>query len=98
MGFSCRRVVRPWLGLKMIDLNDMIISQLKERDGAFPNVKKGILVPMVCIVGSSFIYCIHTYLYCSSMNYGWKTYISLISCMHWLNEEIYVRLLSKRSQ
>ncbi|GMN43895.1 hypothetical protein TIFTF001_013082 [Ficus carica] len=41
------RVVRPWLGLKMIDLNEMIISQLKERDGTFPNVKKGILVAMV---------------------------------------------------
>ncbi|KAF5454072.1 hypothetical protein F2P56_023764 [Juglans regia] len=41
------RVVRPWLGLKMVDLNDMIISQLKERDATFPNVNKGILVPMV---------------------------------------------------
>ncbi|TQD93729.1 hypothetical protein C1H46_020628 [Malus baccata] len=42
-----RRVVRPWVGLKMIDLNEMIINQLKERDPTFPNVKKGILVPMV---------------------------------------------------
>ncbi|KAI5326417.1 hypothetical protein L3X38_035491 [Prunus dulcis] len=42
-----RRVVRPWIGLKMIDLNEMIITQLKERDPTFPNVKKGILVPMV---------------------------------------------------
>ncbi|XP_004302402.1 PREDICTED: putative protease Do-like 14 [Fragaria vesca subsp. vesca] len=41
------RVVRPWLGVKMIELNDMIISQLEERGSAFPNVKKGILVPMV---------------------------------------------------
>ncbi|KAM0992043.1 hypothetical protein ACFX13_010515 [Malus domestica] len=41
------RVVRPWVGLKMIDLNEMIINQLKERDPTFPNVKKGILVPMV---------------------------------------------------
>ncbi|KAI9098976.1 hypothetical protein K1719_024743 [Acacia pycnantha] len=41
------RVVRPWLGLKMIDLNEMIIAQLKERDPSFPNVSKGILVPMV---------------------------------------------------
>ncbi|KAF7805100.1 putative protease Do-like 14 [Senna tora] len=41
------RVVRPWLGLKMIDLNEMIIAQLKERDSLFPNVSKGILVPMV---------------------------------------------------
>lgn len=31
----------------MIELNDMIISHLEERGSAFPNVKKGILVPMV---------------------------------------------------
>lgn len=41
------RVVRPWLGLKMLDLNEMIIAQLKERDSSFPNVSKGVLVPMV---------------------------------------------------
>lgn len=41
------RVIRPWLGLKMIDLNEMIIEQLKERDTAFPDVTKGVLVAMV---------------------------------------------------
>ncbi|XP_057439365.1 putative protease Do-like 14 isoform X2 [Lotus japonicus] len=41
------RVVRPWLGLRMLDLNEMIIAQLKKRDASFPNVSKGILVPMV---------------------------------------------------
>ncbi|KAL3573470.1 hypothetical protein D5086_024083 [Populus alba] len=41
------RVIRPWLGLKMIDLNEMIITQLKERDPKFPNVKEGVLVSMV---------------------------------------------------
>ncbi|XP_057962857.1 putative protease Do-like 14 isoform X2 [Malania oleifera] len=41
------RVVRPWLGLRMIDLNDMIIAQLKERDATFPNVHKGVVVPKV---------------------------------------------------
>ncbi|KAK9155620.1 hypothetical protein Sjap_003100 [Stephania japonica] len=41
------RVVRPWLGLKMLDLNEMVILQLKERDSSFPNVTKGVLVPMV---------------------------------------------------
>lgn len=41
------RVVRPWLGLKMLDLNEMIIAQLKERDAVFPNVNRGVLVPMV---------------------------------------------------
>jgi HtrA serine peptidase 2 len=39
--------MRPWLGLKMLDLNAMIISQLKERDGKFPDVTSGVLVPMV---------------------------------------------------
>jgi hypothetical protein len=34
----------------MVDLNEMIIAQLKERDATFPNVNKGILVPMVCIL------------------------------------------------
>ncbi|OEL26117.1 putative protease Do-like 14 [Dichanthelium oligosanthes] len=42
-----RRVVRPWLGLKMLDLNPMIISQLKEKSSTFPDVRKGVLVPMV---------------------------------------------------
>uniref|UniRef100_A0A2P2K0X4 Uncharacterized protein MANES_08G119000 n=1 Tax=Rhizophora mucronata TaxID=61149 RepID=A0A2P2K0X4_RHIMU len=41
------RVIRPWLGLKMIDLNEMIVAQLKERDSTFPNVDRGVLVPMV---------------------------------------------------
>lgn len=40
-------MIRPWLGLKMVDLNDMIIAQLLEKDPRFPNVKKGILVPAV---------------------------------------------------
>ncbi|KAJ3671534.1 hypothetical protein LUZ60_007613 [Juncus effusus] len=41
------RVVRPWLGLKMLDLNEMIIAQLKERDSSFPDLDRGVLVPMV---------------------------------------------------
>ncbi|CAH2070466.1 unnamed protein product [Thlaspi arvense] len=41
------RVIRPWLGLKMIELNKMIMAQLKERDPLFPDVEKGILVPTV---------------------------------------------------
>ncbi|KAL5701196.1 HtrA2 peptidase [Ranunculus cassubicifolius] len=41
------RVVRPWLGLKMLDLNELITAQLKEKDPTFPNVTKGVLVPMV---------------------------------------------------
>ncbi|KAI3448589.1 hypothetical protein Pfo_005254 [Paulownia fortunei] len=41
------RVVRPWLGLKMLDLNDMIIAHLKERNASFPDVSRGVLIPMV---------------------------------------------------
>ncbi|XAR52620.1 Peptidase Do [Bertholletia excelsa] len=41
------RVVRPWLGLKMLDLNRTIIAQLKCRDVVFPNINKGVLVLMV---------------------------------------------------
>lgn len=41
------RVVRPWLGLKMLDLSDMIVAQLKEKDAKFPSVSKGVLIPMV---------------------------------------------------
>ncbi|CAJ1960828.1 unnamed protein product [Sphenostylis stenocarpa] len=40
------RVMRPWLELKMLDLNEMIITQLKKQDASFPNVTKGILVAM----------------------------------------------------
>nr|ABK24658.1 unknown [Picea sitchensis] len=41
------RVVRPWLGLKMLELNELIIAQLKERDPSFPDVTEGVLVPQV---------------------------------------------------
>ncbi|XP_009802408.1 putative protease Do-like 14 isoform X1 [Nicotiana sylvestris] len=41
------RVIRPWLGLKMLDLNDMVVAQLQERDPSFPKVNKGVLVSMV---------------------------------------------------
>eukprot|EP01018_Ginkgo_biloba_P025433 Gb_17877 [translate_table: standard] len=41
------RVVRPWLGLKMLDLNELTIAQLKERDPTFPDVTEGVLVPLV---------------------------------------------------
>ncbi|KAK1287500.1 putative protease Do-like 14 [Acorus calamus] len=41
------RVARPWLGLKLLDLNDRVVAQLKERDILFPDVRKGVFVPMV---------------------------------------------------
>ncbi|GKV52002.1 hypothetical protein SLEP1_g58612 [Rubroshorea leprosula] len=34
----------------MLDLNDMIIAQLRERVVTFSNVKKGVLVAMVCFL------------------------------------------------
>ncbi|XP_024537741.1 putative protease Do-like 14 isoform X2 [Selaginella moellendorffii] len=40
-------VVRPWLGIKMLELTEAIIDQLKDRDPSFPNVSKGVLVPQV---------------------------------------------------
>ena len=48
MVILCRRVVRPWLGLRVVDLDEMMIAQLKGNDITFPNVNKGVLVPMVC--------------------------------------------------
>ncbi|KAH7422841.1 hypothetical protein KP509_12G028400 [Ceratopteris richardii] len=41
------RVIRPWLGIKMLELNQHVLSQLKEQDPAFPDVAEGILVPQV---------------------------------------------------
>lgn len=32
----------------MVDLDGMMIAQLKERDASFPNIEKGVLVAMVC--------------------------------------------------
>ncbi|GBG84799.1 hypothetical protein CBR_g39175 [Chara braunii] len=45
------RVIRPFIGMKMLELNDAIVNQLKERDSSFPDVEAGILVPQV-IAGS----------------------------------------------
>lgn len=42
-----RRVLRPWLGLKMLNLTGPIVEQLKEKDASFPNVSEGVLVPQV---------------------------------------------------
>lgn len=40
-------VIRVWLGMKMVDLDETLISQLKYRDPLFPSVTKGVLVVMV---------------------------------------------------
>nr|PNR52217.1 hypothetical protein PHYPA_008591 [Physcomitrium patens] len=42
-----RHVVRPWLGMKMWELTEPRISQLKERRPGFPDVNAGILVSQV---------------------------------------------------
>lgn len=46
----CRRVVQPWLGLKLIDLDDMIVANIIERNPAFPSISKGVLVSVVCLL------------------------------------------------
>ncbi|XP_071691492.1 putative protease Do-like 14 isoform X2 [Rutidosis leptorrhynchoides] len=40
-------VIRPWLGMKMVDLDEIRISQLIYRNPKFPSVTKGVLVVMV---------------------------------------------------
>ncbi|KAH7681172.1 Peptidase Do protein [Dioscorea alata] len=41
------RVVRPWLGVKLLDLTEKNITHLKEKDGSFPDVRNGVLVVVV---------------------------------------------------
>ncbi len=41
------RVVRPFIGIKMLQLNESKVGQLRRADPAFPAVKAGILVPQV---------------------------------------------------
>ncbi|CAI5515556.1 unnamed protein product [Closterium sp. Naga37s-1] len=41
------RVVRPFVGIKMLELNASIAAQLRDRDPSFPPVDAGILVPQV---------------------------------------------------
>ncbi|KAK9816531.1 hypothetical protein WJX72_001610 [[Myrmecia] bisecta] len=43
------RVVRPYIGIKMLQLNASNAAQLRKRDPAFPNVSSGILVPHVAM-------------------------------------------------
>ncbi|KAL6558049.1 hypothetical protein OROMI_018399 [Orobanche minor] len=45
------RVVRPWLGLKMLDLNDMIVGYLKEKNASFSDVSSGVLIPVPTLCG-----------------------------------------------
>lgn len=43
------RVVRPYIGIKMLQLNEHNASQMREKDAAFPAVSQGILVPYVAV-------------------------------------------------
>jgi len=47
--FQC--VVCPCLRLKMLELNELVIAQLKVRGPAFPDVTEGVLVPQVSYLG-----------------------------------------------
>lgn len=40
-------MVRPYIGIKMLQLNESKAQQLKRADPSFPAVKAGILVPQV---------------------------------------------------
>ena len=41
------RVVRPYIGIKMLQLNEGKAAQLRRADPRFPRVSSGILVPQV---------------------------------------------------
>ncbi len=41
------RVIRPYLGINMLQLNTANVAQLQRRDPTFPDVQHGILVPYV---------------------------------------------------
>ena len=41
------RVVRPYIGIKMLQLNEHNASQMREKDAGFPAVSQGILIPYV---------------------------------------------------
>ena len=46
------RVVRPYIGIKMLQLNETKAAQLRRADARFPRVSCGILVPQVSPVPS----------------------------------------------
>ena len=41
------RVVRPYIGIQMLQLNAHNAAQMRKRDANFPDVTQGILVPSV---------------------------------------------------
>ncbi|KAK3275766.1 hypothetical protein CYMTET_16125, partial [Cymbomonas tetramitiformis] len=41
------RVMRAYIGMKMLELTPGILAQIREQDPSFPDVKKGVLIPQV---------------------------------------------------
>jgi len=41
------KVVRPYIGIKMLELNPYNSKQIRDRDPTFPNVQAGVLIPQV---------------------------------------------------
>jgi len=86
--YECRRVVRPWLGLKMLDLNPMIISQLKEKSSTFPDIRKGVLVPMVSLIKYFEIVCYRrdvdiliSYITCCALGRNYDSFLTCFSLL-----------------
>lgn len=41
------RVIRPYIGIKMLQLNEHNAAQMRQKDANFPEITQGILVPHV---------------------------------------------------
>ena len=54
--FILQCVVCPWLGLKMLELKELVKAQLKVRGPAFPNVAEGVLAPQVSYPGIKLVH------------------------------------------
>lgn len=51
---SQKRNVRPYIGIKMVELNQQVAAQMRQRDSRFPQVKQGILVTAVAANSPAF--------------------------------------------
>ena len=51
---SRKRDVRPYIGIKMVELNQQVAAQMRQRDSRFPEVKQGILVTGVAANSPAF--------------------------------------------
>jgi S1-C subfamily serine protease len=48
------RVVRPYIGIKMLQLNSGNLVEFRKRDPTFPDVSHGILVPHVTVASPAY--------------------------------------------